>query len=235
MKIKFLVIGWADDIKDYICPDIVYSNESFNDNEDYNSVLQRSKDLAIRAYNQHYLDKNLKGIIVAKFDLIKDNKIEEIYNNFTKEQVDKLYSECWDAGCGGQFGNIDTSWELSDLTDSDEFISINKYLPEDLCYCLYGRIPGQRNRKTFTKDCICKFDDGTMKFAHRIMIDPDNEEEQIEWIKEWTKRIIKNEANSQIGIISCCPAYHWQMPHEWADRVVAWRWFKEGENKYQYM
>ena len=35
--------------------------------------------------------------------------------------------------------------------------------------------------------------------------------------------------------ITYCPAYHWQMPKEWADRVVAWRWFKEGEGKYQYM
>ena len=31
------------------------------------------------------------------------------------------------------------------------------------------------------------------------------------------------------------PAYRWKMPKEYADRVVAWRFFKEGENPNQYM
>ena len=234
---KFLVIGWDDEMKDYSYPEIIYS--SIERKDDYYSKngdkgLKDSKELVIRAYNHHYRDKDLKGIVVGKFDYDYKNgytsNIIEIYNDFTQEEVNKWYKECWDAGISGQLGNIDTSWELSDLNNNDYFISINEYLPEDLCMCLYGE-PG----KSFTKECICKFDDGTMKYAFRKMINPNNDNEKIEWIEEWSKRQLKNAQTMYKGYGSSGPAYHWVMPKEFADRVVSWRWFKEGEKRYQYM
>lgn len=235
---KFLIVGWVEDIKDYICPKIVYSDIEWKDkyfDKDGDRGIKDGQNLALRAYNHHYADKEVKGIIVAelggKINNKEDDEIKEIFNGFSITQVKKWYASCHDFG----YADIDATWELSDLTDNDEFISINDYLPEDVCFCIYGRNPGSKDIRTFTKDCVCKFDDGTLKFAHRIMIDPNNEDEKMEWIKEWTKRCLKNEANSQNGYITYCPAYHWQMPKEWADRVVAWRWFKEGEGKYQYM
>lgn len=235
---KFLIVGWAEDIKDYICPKIVYSDIEWKDkyfDKDGDRGIKDGQNLALRAYNHHYADKEIKGIIVAelgsKINNEEDDEIKEIFNGFSITQVKKWYASCNNFG----HADIDTAWELSDLTDNDEFISINDYLPEDVCFCIYGRNPGSKDIRTFTKDCVCKFDDGTLKFAHRIMIDPNNEDEKIEWLKEWTKRCLKNEANSQNGYITYCPVYHWQMPKEWADRVVAWRWFKEGEGKYQYM
>lgn len=239
---KFLIVGWAEDVKDYMYPAIVYSNIEWKDkyfDKGGDRGMKDGQNLALRAYNHHYVDKEVKGIVVAelgrKINDEEDYEIKEIFNDFSIMQAKEWYESCYDFGYGGDFGNIDTSWELSDLTDSDTFISINDYLPEDICFCIYGRNPGSRNIRTFTKDCVCKFEDGTLKFAHRIMIDPNDEDEKMEWLKEWTKRCLKNEANSQNGCITCCPAYHWQMPKEWADRVVAWRWFKEGEGKYQYM
>ena len=235
---KFLIVGWAEDIKDYMYPKIVYSDIEWKDkyfDKDGDRGIKDGQNLALRAYNHYYADKEVKGIIVAelggKINNKEDDEIKEIFNGFSITQVKKWYASCHDFG----YADIDATWELSDLTDNDEFISINDCLPEDVCFCIYGRNPGNKDIRTFTKDCICKFDDGTLKFAHRIMIDPNNEDEKMEWIKEWTKRCLKNEANSQNGYINYCPAYHWQMPKEWADRVVAWRWFKEGEGKYQYM
>ena len=235
---KFLIVGWAEDIKDYMFPAIVYSDIEWKDkyfDKDGDRGIKDGQNLALRAYNHYYVDKEVKGIIVAelgsKINNKEDDEIKEIFNGFSITQVKKWYASCHDFG----YADIDATWELSDLTDNDEFISINDCLPEDVCFCIYGRNPGNKDIRTFTKDCICKFDDGTLKFAHRIMIDPNNEDEKIEWLKEWTKRCLKNESNSQNGHINYCPAYHWQMPKEWADRVVAWRWFKEGEGKYQYM
>lgn len=235
---KFLIVGWAEDIKDYMYPKIVYSDIEWKDkyfDKDGDRGIKDGQNLALRAYNHYYVDKEVKGIIVAelgsKINNEEDDEIKEIFNGFSITQVKKWYASCHDFG----YADIDATWELSDLTDNDEFISINDCLPEDVCFCIYGRNPGNKDIRTFTKDCICKFDDGTLKFAHRIMIDPNNEDEKIEWLKEWTKRCLKNEVNSQNGYINYCPAYHWQMPKEWADRVVAWRWFKEGEGKYQYM
>lgn len=239
---KFLIVGWAEDVKDYMYPAIVYSNIEWKDkyfDKGGDRGIQDAQNLALRAYNHHYVDKEVKGIVVAelgrKINDEEDYEIKEIFNGFSIIQAKEWYESCYDFGYGGDFGNIDTSWELSDLTDNDTFISINDYLPEDICFCIYGRNERRKNTRTFTKDCVCKFEDGTLKFAHRISIDPTDEDEKMEWLKEWTKRCLKNEANSQNGCITCCPAYHWQMSKEWADRVVAWRWFKEGEGKYQYM
>ena len=205
---KFLIVGWAEDIKDYICPKIVYSDIEWKDkyfDKDGDRGIKDGQNLALRAYNHYYADKEVKGIIVAelgsKINNEEDDEIKEIFNGFSITQVKKWYTSCHDFG----YADIDATWELSDLTDNDEFISINDYLPEDVCFCIYGRNPGSKDIRTFTKDCVCKFDDGTLKFAHRIMIDPNNEDEKIEWIKEWTKRCLKNEANSQNGynLLSC--------------------------------
>lgn len=238
---KFLVIGFDKEYEDYSYPEIIYSSIERKDeyySKDGDKGLKDSKELAIRAYNHHYRDKDLKGIVIAKFEYDYKNgfttNIVETFNDFTLEEVNKWYKECWDAGIDGQFGNIDTSWELSDLNIDDEFISVEEYLPEDLCFCLYGGFGDKRNR-SFTKECICKFDDGTMKYAYRLMINPNNDNEKIEWIEEWSKRQLKNAQTMYNGCGSSGPAYHWVMPKEFADRVVAWRWFKECEKRYQYM
>ena len=235
---KFLVIGWDEEVQEYRHPDIIYS--SIDQKDEYYKVnggdsgLNDSKKLAIRAYNHHYRDDHVTGIVIGKFKY--DYKtgfttdIEETYNGFSLEQVKEWYSECWDAGIGGQIGNLATNWELSDLSVDDNFISVEDYMPEDLCLCLFGG-PG----KSFTKDCICKFDDGTLKFSHRTIIDPNDENEKIKWIEEWSKRQLKNATTMYKGCGGVGPAYHWEMTKEWADRVVAWRWFKEGEKIYQYM
>ena len=59
-----------------------------------------------------------------------------------------------------------------------------------------------------------------------------NDNEKIEWIEEWSKRQLKNAKSKGTCYM---PAYRWKMPKEYADRVVAWRFFKEGENPNQYM
>lgn len=240
---KFLIIGWDEECQEYRYPDIVFSSIEFKD--DYfdkkigDKGIKDSIDLSLRSYNHHYRDNYVNGIVVGRLGSRyeeDDTKFYDLYNNFTLEEAEKWYSKCWDSKVGGQLGNIDTSWELSDLTNNDEFISIDDYLPEDLCFCLYHHFD---NGLSFTKDCICKFDDGQMKYSHRTMINPSNEDEKIKWIEEWSKRQLKNAKGYYNIVHHGCggfgPAYHWQMPKEWADRVVAWRWFKEGEKRSQYM
>lgn len=244
MQCKFLVIGFDKETKEYLYPDIVYSNSDVNnyDQKDwFNKVMKDCEDLAIRAYNHEKRDEGVKGLLVAIFG--NENKffpgdhktISKTYNGFTLKEAQKWYSQCWDAEGGGFMGNIDSSWSLSDIALTDEFRSIDDCLPEDVCLCLYGR----DEHGSFTKDCICKFDDGTMKYAHRKTINSENE--QIEWIEEYSKRQYKNAKsyadfkNGKTLGYEVMPAYHWVMPKEWADRVVAWRWFKEGESRRQYM
>ena len=243
MKCKFLVIGINEETKEYINPEIVYSDSDVDDYDKkdwFDKVMQDCECLAIRAYNHEKRDEGINGILVGIFGnennfFPEDRKtISKTYNGFTLEQAKKWYSQCWDAGCAGFMGNIDASWTLSDLSYDDEFRSIDEFLPEDVCLCLYGRDKG-----SWTKDCICKFNDGTMKYAHRKTIN--NEDEQIEWIEEYSKRQLKNAKsyadfkNGKSFGYEIMPAYHWVMPKEYADRVVAWRWFKEGESRKQYM
>lgn len=238
---KFLVIGKYNDCDDYCYPEIIYSSVDHK-NEYYkcnggDGGLKDSKELTIRAYNHHYRDKEFNGIVIANFKYEINGftkEIENIYNGFKLEDVQYWYERCWDAGIGGQIGNIDTSWELSDLNSDDHFISINEYLPEDLCFCLYGGL-GDKSNRSYTKECVCKLNDGSLKFSYRLMIDPYNDNEKIEWIEEWSKRQLKNAQTKANGYGSEGPAYHWVMPKEFADKVIAWRWFKEGEKKYQYM
>lgn len=78
-----------------------------------------------------------------------------------------------------------------------------------------------------------------MKYAHRKTIN--GEDEKNEWIEEYSKRQLKNAKfyadfnNGKSFGYEIGPAYHCVMPKDWADRVVSWRWFKEGESKRQYM
>lgn len=243
MQCKFLVIGFDKETNEYLNPDIVYSNSDVDDyNQKYwfDKVMQDCEDLAIRAYNHEKRDEGIKGILVGIFGndsylFPEDRKtISKTYNGFTLEEAKKWYSQCWDAGIAGFLGNIDAKWSLSDIALTDEFWSVDDYLPEDVCLCIYGR-----DKESWTKDCICKFDDGTMKYAHRKTIN--SEDEKIEWVEEYSKRQLKNAKsyadfkNGKSFGYEVMPAYHWVMPKEWADRVVSWRWFKEGETREQYM
>ena len=244
MQCKFLIIGFDKETKEYLYPDIVYSDsdvDDYNQKDWFDKVIHDCCDLAIRAYNHEKRDQGVKGLLVAIFGneskfFPGDRKtISKTYNGFTLEEAQKIYSQCWDSGIGGFLGNIDAKWTLSDIALTDEFWSVDECLPEDVCLCIYGR--GEKG--SWTKDCICKFDDGTMKFAHRKTIN--SEDEKFEWIEEYSKRKLKNAKsytdfkNGKSFGYEVMPAYHWVMPKEWADRVVSWRWFKEGETREQYM
>ena len=91
---KFLIVGWAEDIKDYMFPAIVYSDIEWKDKYFYKDVDRGIKDgqnLALRAYNHYYADKEVKGIIVAEFgrkiNNEEDDEIKEIFNGFSITQV----------------------------------------------------------------------------------------------------------------------------------------------------
>lgn len=216
MKNKYLIVGKPPKEVDY----------DFRIHSIAELVWADDKDLAVRAFNHHFRDQDVVGAPVAEYN--RGDEIENIFVPFTREKAEKYKAHVYDFHCGGQFGNLKDSWELSDLaTNPDDFISIDKYLPEDLCLCLCTS-----SDSSYTKDCICKFDDGTMKFAHRTTIRVGEEEF---WIEEWSRRQLKNAETLRQGWGGVGPAYHWVMSKEWADRVVAWRWFMEGEKKFNYM
>lgn len=130
MQCKFLVIGWNQETKEYLYPEIVYSTsdvDDYNQRDWFNKVMHECCDLAIRAYNHKKRDGGVKGLLVAifgnenKFFPENDKTISKTYNGFTLEEAQKWYSQCWDAGCGGFLANIDASCTLSDLAITDEF------------------------------------------------------------------------------------------------------------------
>lgn len=219
-KKKYIVTGTRDDGVE--CPQIVYAD---------------SENQAVRAYNQYYVNDDIKGEVICELPYMYSNDTIPL-NNHTTEEIENYKSKVVDYGVGGMYGNIDSMYVLSDLEERERWHSIDEYLPEDLCFKL---LPAYDSHRGYTPCVVCKFDDGTMKFACRVTIDPDNEDEKIEWIEEWSKHQLKN-AQSRYNYeqgksmeISVGPAYHWQMPKEWADRVVSWRFFIEGEKTRQYM
>lgn len=200
-------------------------------------VYADSEENAVRAYNQYYVNDDIKGEVICELPFIYNKDITPL-NGHTMKEAENYLSRVTDYGGGGMYGNIDSAYVLSDLDDRELWHSVDEYLPEDLCFKL---LPAYNGGRGYTPSVVCKFDDGTMKFACRVTIDPSNEDEKIEWIEEWSKCQLKNAMsryNYEQGKsmeVSFMPAYHWQMLKEWANRVVAWRFFKEGEKTRQYM
>lgn len=202
IKFRFLIAEIRNDLKcNYIHVVIV------NDNN-----IHSAKNLALRAYNQHYVNYGLKGKVIARLN--DYNSIIETYDEFAKNDAYDLLAKAYD--------NIYESVELSDLSLDGKFISVDKYLPEHVCLNIFG------SGRTYTKDCICKLDDGTLKYSYRVSIDIyDYNDTKVceKEINKWRNRISK---------FAYMPPYRWQMPKEYADRVVAWRFPIEGENIHKY-
>ena len=211
-KNKYIVSGFRSDGCE--CPEIVYAE---------------SEDMAVRAYNQYFVDYEISGEVVCELPWHKDDE-PIMMNGHKPEEVDDYLSRVTDYGGGGMYGNIDSTYVLSDLDDTETWHSVDdEYMPEDLCMKL---VPAHEGYHGYTPCVLCKFDDGTLKFSSRMTINPNSDNEKIEWIEEWSKRQLKNAKSKGTCYM---PAYRWKMPKEYADRVVAWRFFKEGENPNQYM
>ena len=70
MQCKFLVIGFDKETKEYLYPDIVYSNfdvDDYNQKDWFDKAMHDCCDLAIRAYNHEKRDEGVKGLLVAIF------------------------------------------------------------------------------------------------------------------------------------------------------------------------
>ena len=238
---KYLVVGKEPSDIDY--------NLKFYGSNRVNVVWAETENLALRTFNHYHRDDNIEGIVVAKYkdsyDKEERKQLDEVLNGFSLIEALDIKSYAIDHNIAGPYGDLDASWELSDLSIDGKFIPVEEYLPEDLCTRLYTgydfRYLGGKDTssESFTKDCICKFDDGTMKFAHRKSINPNNQDEIEEWIEEWSRRQLKNAKGIHdmmyLGCGGVGPAYHWVMPKSYADRVISWRWFKEREKRYLYM
>ena len=212
-KNKYIVSGFRSD--DCECPEIVYAE---------------SEDIAVRAYNQYFVNYEITGEVVCELPFWHKDDVPIMMNGHKPEEVDDYLSRVIDYGRGGMYGNIDSTYVLSDLDDTENWYSVNdEYMPEDLCLKL---VPDYEGRHVYTPCVLCKFDDGTLKFSSRMTINPNNDNEKIEWIEEWSKRHLKN---AKFKGMHYMPTYRWKMPKELVDRVVAWRFFKEGENPNQYM
>ena len=58
-----MIVGWVEDIKDYMFPAIVYSDIEWKDkyfDKDGDRGIKDGQNLALRAYNYHYVDKEVK-------------------------------------------------------------------------------------------------------------------------------------------------------------------------------
>ena len=213
VKNKYIVTGFMSDGRE--CPQIVYAD---------------SEDMAVRAYNQYFVNDEISGEVVCELPFWHKDDEPIMMNGHKPEEVNDYLLRVTDYGGGGMYGNIDSTYVLSDLDDREIWHSVDdEYMPEDLCIKL---IPDHEGRPGYTPCVLCKFNDETLKFSARMTINPNNDDEKIEWIEEWSKRQLKN---AKFKGTSYIPAYRWQMPKEWADRVVAWRFFKEGEKTNQYM
>ena len=164
-KNKYIVSGFRSD--GYECPEIVYAE---------------SEDMAVRAYNQYFVDYEISGEVVCELPFWHKDDKPIMMNGHKPEEVDDYLSRVTDYGGGGMYGNIDSTYVLNDLDDSEIWHSVDdEYMPEDLCMKL---VPAREGYHGYTPCVLCKFDDGTLKFSSRMTINPNSDNEKIEWIEE---------------------------------------------------